>query len=420
MNFANVTSWTIPEGSVTQVTDSNGNIIWKKEQINPQTTYFFIEDVSGADNTLTIAHNTNAPNFTVYTSTNQSNWTSIGNTSSGDLTATVPANSKLYLRATTSAWGSDTQFRANRIRLSGNYNVGGNIMTLLKASTSYTSLSSSGEWTFLELFKNQTKLLNANLLYLPTDTKRHCYHSMFSGCTNLRTAPALPATTMTEDCYNDMFGGCTNLRTTPALPATTLADYCYTNLFRGCTSLTTAPELPATTLAYSCYLSMFRGCTGITVAPALPATTLADSCYQSMFAGCTSISYGGRLPATTLTPYCYYRMFDGCTSLTDAPRIDATVLANSCCAYMFVDCRSLTKTPELKATTLVQNCYVGMFSGCYDLNEVKIYAQDPVYTGQTSSWLNSVSQTGDFYNYGGASFTTGASGIPTGWTVHTS
>ena len=35
-------------------------------------------------------------------------------------------------------------------------------------------------------------------------------------------------------------------------------------------------------------------------------------------------------------------------------------------------------------------------------------------------WLNGVSATGDFYNLGGATYTTGTSGIPSGWTVHTS
>ena len=36
--------------------------------------------------------------------------------------------------------------------------------------------------------------------------------------------------------------------------------YCYSHMFDGCTNLTTAPELPATTLAQSCYFYMFNGC----------------------------------------------------------------------------------------------------------------------------------------------------------------
>ena len=118
----------------------------------------------------------------------------------------------------------------------------------------------------------------------------YCYYNMFSGCTSLTSAPALPATTLASGCYSNMFSGCTGLTQAPALPATTLADYCYYNMFSGCTGLTQAPALPATTLADYCYGSMFSGCTSLTSAPALPATTLADYCYDNMFYGCTSIT----------------------------------------------------------------------------------------------------------------------------------
>ena len=87
---------------------------------------------------------------------------------------------------------------------------------------------------------------------------------MFYNCTNLTTAPELPATTLAEYCYYYMFNGCTGLTTAPELPATTLAEYCYSSMFIGCTGLTTAPELPATTLAEYCYYYMFNGCTGLT------------------------------------------------------------------------------------------------------------------------------------------------------------
>jgi hypothetical protein len=60
---------------------------------------------------------------------------------------------------------------------------------------------------------------------------------MFSGCTNLTTAPALPATTLATSCYFGMFSGCTNLTTAPALPAKTLAERCYGNMFYGCLKL---------------------------------------------------------------------------------------------------------------------------------------------------------------------------------------
>jgi hypothetical protein len=36
-----------------------------------------------------------------------------------------------------------------------------------------------------------------------------------------------------------------------------------------------------------------------------------------------------------------------------------------------------------------------------------------------TNWVGGVAATGDFYNYGGATYTSGANGIPSGWTVHT-
>ena len=117
----------------------------------------------------------------------------------------------------------------------------------------------------------------------------YCYSQMFSGCTSLTQAPALPATTLANWCYFSMFSNCTSLTQAPTLPATTLTDSCYNNMFYGCTSLTQAPALPATTLTEGCYGGMFSGCTALTQAPALPATTLENACYRSMFQGCTSL-----------------------------------------------------------------------------------------------------------------------------------
>ena len=144
---------------------------------------------------------------------------------------------------------------------------------------------------------------------------QYCYQYMFSGCTSLTHAPALPATTLNQYCYSGMFSGCTSLTQAPALPATTLANNCYQYMFHGCTALTQAPALPATTLAIYCYSSMFHGCTALTQAPALPATTLSTSCYSSMFDGCTALTQAPALPATTLSTSCYSFMFRGCTSL---------------------------------------------------------------------------------------------------------
>ena len=189
----------------------------------------------------------------------------------------------------------------------------------------------------------------------------YCYHSMFSGCTALTQAPALPAKTLIGDCYSSMFSGCTALTQAPALPATTLANWCYSSMFYGCTALTQAPDLPATTLANSCYSNMFYGCTALTQAPALPATTLANSCYSNMFYGCTSLTKAPALPATTLANYCYHSMFSGCTSLTKAPALPAKTLIDDCYNSMFYGCRSI-KLSSTQTGEYTQEYIVGYTS----------------------------------------------------------
>lgn len=68
-----------------------------------------------------------------------------------------------------------------------------------------------------------------------------------------------------------------------------MSSYCYSQMFTGCSSLTHAPALPATTLSMQCYTYMFHTCSNLTQIPALPATTLSANCYLYMFYGCTKI-----------------------------------------------------------------------------------------------------------------------------------
>ena len=74
-----------------------------------------------------------------------------------------------------------------------------------------------------------------------------------------------------------MFSGCSELTTAPALPATTLAEYCYAQMFSGCSELTTAPTLPAETLAFGCYNEMFSGCTALSSVTMLATDVSAEA-----------------------------------------------------------------------------------------------------------------------------------------------
>ena len=331
-----------------------------------------------------------------------------------------------------------------KFELSGNCYVYGNIMSLLDKDDFPTNKTLSAGFTFYELFLN-APIYNhpSKTLVLPATTlTASCYSDMFAGCTHLTTAPALPAATLAASCYKNMFRGCTGLTTAPALSATTLASECYRNMFGGCTALTTAPALQAESLANECYEEMFSGCTGLTTASNLPAKTAAEYCYYYMFEGCTALATA---PVLSATSHCYYAMFKGCTSLTMAPDLTATTLASYCYANKFLNCTGLTTAPTtLPATTLVANCYRSMFDGCTELttapvlpaatlqyycyawmfdgckklNNVTCLATNISADHCTYYWLNGVAATGTFTRAESMEdWTTGVSGIPSGWTV---
>ena len=106
-----------------------------------------------------------------------------------------------------------------------------------------------GNRTYDSMFFGCTSLVTPPLILPATTLTSQCYSSMFKNCQSLKTAPELPATTLAWDCYDGMFTGCISLINVPVtLPATTLTQSCYNSMFVSCSSLKTAPELPATTL----------------------------------------------------------------------------------------------------------------------------------------------------------------------------
>ena len=147
----------------------------------------------------------------------------------------------------------------------------------------------------------------------------------------------------------------------------------------------------------------------------------SDRNFTGMFKGSKIADLTGLvLPATTLTDCCYYEMFYNCTSLTAVPSnlLPATTLAQDCYQNMFQGCTSLTTAPALPATTLVKSCYQNMFDGCTSLNYIKCLATDISATNCTKGWVSGVAKTGTFVKASSmTSWTTGVSGIPTGWTV---
>ena len=152
------------------------------------------------------------------------------------------------------------------------FDVEGNIMSLIHGDDFQTNSQLTGDFMFMELFKD-TKVVNAQNLVLPSMTmKMMCYSNMFDNCIYLLTSPLILPTIVfnpnpssmgmeTLGCYSYMFNGCTNLKTTPILPATALTENCYQYMFQDCISLLKAPELNATLVSPQAYYKMFQGCT---------------------------------------------------------------------------------------------------------------------------------------------------------------
>ena len=304
---------------------------------------------------------TNNNNSIYYSLDDGSTWTQLA---SGSSTPIVSANNKVLFKASGLTVGNSG---IGKFSSTGRFNAMGNIMSLIGGDN----------------FTNIDRISNT-----------YQFKNLFNGCTRLVDASnlILPATTLKDNCYNGMFTGCTALKSTPELPAATLKQYCYYSMFKNCTSLTTAPELPATTLATDCYNAMFKGCTRLVNAPELPATTMTSTCYLDMFNGCTALITAPELPATTLASGCYQTMFYGCTALITAP--------------------------ELPATGLTSSCYRQMFQNCSSLNYIKCLASGILASNYTNNWVSGVSASGTFVkNAAMSGWTTGTSGIPSGWTV---
>ena len=212
-----------------------------------------------------------------------------------------------------------------------------------------TEISSAGTKLYLRGTGNTKITGNSNnyrFVFTGTDSLKIACEGNIENLLDYETVSAGGHPTMTMGCYNAMFSGCTSLTTAPALPATTLAGSCYQYMFDGCTSLTTAPALPATTLAEFCYYSMFYGCTALTTAPSLPATTLADYCYQYMFWDCSLIKLSTTQTGEYQTPYRIP------TSGTGTIALDALI-------EMFTDTGGIfTGTPSINTTYYTSNTVV--------------------------------------------------------------
>lgn len=116
-----------------------------------------------------------------------------------DISLSTPSNTKVYFRIIS---GKDyPKIQGNSFRAkNGSVRIGGDILTLLNQDPRPNQM---GDGAFQTLFNECSGIVDASQLKLPDYVTPRCYYRMFNNCTNLKSAPNLPATELEEECYRD-------------------------------------------------------------------------------------------------------------------------------------------------------------------------------------------------------------------------
>ena len=298
----------------------------------------------------------------------------------------------------------------------------------------------------------------------PLTLTSYCYASMFWFCVKLESMPEILATTSATYCFEYMFNRCYELMSVTDIRVSTLANYSCQYMFQYCSSITNTPDIYATSYGQRSCNYMFYSCTGLIEAN-LYADSYGQEACQYMFLDCTSLETAYMTVMSIGTRSCQY-MFKGCTALLYAEFDDLDSIGMDGCYRMFEGCRSLSSTSDINVssidyrscqemfyncerllgirinsnvvnvdcfsgmcngctymeyaylapTALTTRCYQNMFKECTHLDEVTCYALTGTDSTTLSGWMTNVSSSGSFYAEPSASYSTGASGIPSGWT----
>ena len=358
--------------------------------------YFYFEDISGSNNTLTLTRNNSngqCPVVTLEYSTDGVNWQE-WQAVNDVRTYTIPANGKFYLRGNNAAFGQNANgYDYHQFASTGNIEAHGSIMTLLDKTGASTSFATSG--TFKSLFQNMT---------------------------TLKTTPDMPATTLTNSCYASMFKG-SGITQTPELPATNILTSSYYQTFMNCTSLTKAGKMTINSFTgtNNCR-EMYSGCANLTDISGITinTTNIAPYSFKLTFQNCTSLTKAVPMTIAQVGEFAFDSCYDGCSALTDISGVHITAASAGEGSFkiMFKG-TAITESPDLSSIKTLHaatnnGSFSFMFQNCANLNKVTVGCST-WDTNYANSWLSGVAASGTFMNLGSATIPTGNSGIPSGW-----
>lgn len=420
--------------------------------------YFYFENISGSNNTLTLTRNNSngqCPVVTLEYSTDGVNWQE-WQAVNDVRTYTISANGKFYLRGNNTAFGQNANgYDYHQFASTGNIEAHGSIMTLLDKTGASDTITSTG--CFRSLFRNMTTLKtapelpatnlnNAAYIYtfqntgiteapdLPaTRIGNGYYYGMFSQCASLTKAAKMTINEFISGHINDcreMYSGCSNLTDISGITinATNIPNLCFTNTFYQCSSLTKAVPMTVNILSRDSFNSTYEGCTALDdiTGFVINATEYFETTFRRTFYNCTSLTKALPMTIATLSGLgTFNSTYEGCSSLSDISGIHITATtANSGSFKIMFKGTAITESPDLSSVTTLygigdqsNGSFAYMFQNCANLKKITVgfSSWNSAYTYQ---WVNGVSSTGDFYNLGGATISSGNNGRPSGWTEH--
>lgn len=110
-------------------------------------------------------------------------------------------------------------------------------------------------------------------------------------------------------------------------------------------------------------------------------------------------------------------LFFNCTQLVNGPAIfNVDNVPTYGMVDMFYGCTSLVNAPILNIKTASYDSLRNMFYNCNSLNYVKCYLTGTISNTAVQNWLYRVASPGTFECYPTANYSSGVSGIPSGWT----
>lgn len=114
----------------------------------------------------------------------------------------------------------------------------------------------------------------------------------------------------------------------------------------------------------------------------------------------------------------FNQMFKSCTKMVYGPRTlpKTTSSMANCFDKMFQYCSSMVESPFMPGTAIPQYGASRMYEGCTSLSKIVCLATS-FGSNATTNWVSNVAATGTFYKDSGTTWSTGVSGIPTGWVV---